>query len=79
MAATTAELFSVLNMIHPLRDRGGRIQRILFEFIIVNAGYELSWWGFEECEWIRANIDAVVCDYSALNRIFDRRIGQPVS
>jgi cell filamentation protein len=32
----------------------------------------------EENEWIGANIDAVLCDYRALERIFARCIGQPI-
>ncbi|MDT4853357.1 putative adenosine monophosphate-protein transferase fic [compost metagenome] len=79
LVAAAAELFGDLNMTHPFRDGNGRAQRILFEFIIVNAGYELSWWEIEEGEWIQANINAVVCDYNALIRIFDRCIGQPIS
>ncbi|WP_044871331.1 hypothetical protein [Pseudomonas sp. LFM046] len=56
------------------------LQRILFEHLIINnAGYEISWWPVEEGEWLQANIDAVVCDYRALIRIFDRCIGQPIA
>ncbi|MFV0889030.1 Fic/DOC family protein [Metapseudomonas otitidis] len=75
LVPAVAEAFGDLNMIHPFRDGNGRAQRILFEFIIINAGFELSWWAVDEHEWIRANIDAVVCDYGALTHIFDRCIG----
>jgi cell filamentation protein len=40
----SAELFGDLNVVHPFREGNGRAQRILFEHIIVNAGYEISWW-----------------------------------
>ncbi|MBA4290811.1 MAG: cell filamentation protein Fic [Pseudomonas sp.] len=70
-----AEYFGDLNVIHPFREGNGRAQRILFEHIIVNAGYEISWWAVDEREWIQANIDAVVCNYSALISVFDRCIG----
>lgn len=70
-----AELFGDLNVVHPFREGNGRAQRILFEHIIVNAGFSLSWWEVEMCEWTQANIDAVVCDYSGLQRIFARCIG----
>ncbi|SDH41090.1 cell filamentation protein [Pseudomonas abietaniphila] len=59
----SAELFGDLNVVHPFREGNGRAQRILFEHIIVNAGYEISWWPVEPVEWIQANIDAVGCDY----------------
>ncbi|WP_342242891.1 putative adenosine monophosphate-protein transferase Fic [Pseudomonas sp. OTU5201] len=79
LAVAAAEHFGDLNMIHPFRDGNGRAQRILFEHLIVNAGYEISWWPVEEGEWLQANVDAVVCDYSALIRIFDRCIGPPIA
>jgi hypothetical protein len=53
-------------------------QRILFEHLIVNAGFEISWWAVEESEWIKANIAAVFCDYTKLEQVFDRCIGQPI-
>jgi len=46
-------------MIHPFREGNGRAQRILFEHIIINAGYEISWWTAEPGEWVLANVDAV--------------------
>ncbi|MNT81573.1 putative adenosine monophosphate-protein transferase fic [compost metagenome] len=66
-------------MIHPFRDGNGRAQRILFEHLIINAGYEISWWPVEEGEWLRANIEAVFCDYDALVRIFERCIGRSIA
>ncbi len=74
-----AQLFGDLNVIHPFREGNGRAQRILFEHIVINAGYEISWWATEPDEWIQANIDAVTCDYRALQSIFDRCIGQGIS
>ncbi|MBX8475765.1 putative adenosine monophosphate-protein transferase Fic [Pseudomonas capsici] len=74
-----AELFGDLNVVHPFREGNGRAQRILFEHIIVNAGYEISWWEVDVQEWTQANIDAVVCDYTALIRVFEKCIGRPIS
>lgn len=76
LVLAVAELFGDLNVIHPFREGNGRAQRILFEHIIINAGYEIDWWVVQEGEWMQANIDAVICDYTALARIFDRCIGQ---
>lgn len=73
-----ARLFGDLNMIHPFREGNGRAQRILFEHIVINAGYEISWWVVEPAEWVQANIDAVTCDYTALECIFERCVGQRI-
>ncbi|MFJ3481940.1 putative adenosine monophosphate-protein transferase Fic [Pseudomonas sp. NPDC090202] len=78
LVAACAELFGDLNVVHPFREGNGRAQRILFEHIVVNAGYEISWWAVEPEEWLRANIDAVVCEYSALVRVFERCIGRSI-
>jgi len=79
LVAASAELFGDLNVVHPFREGNGRAQRILFEHIIVNAGYEISWWAVDAQVWLQANIDAVVCDYRALTDVFKRCIGQPIS
>jgi cell filamentation protein len=79
LVRAAAEFFGDLNVIHPFREGNGRAQRILFEHIIVNAGYEIDWWVVGESEWIQANIDAVVCDYAALIGIFDRCIGSQIT
>ena len=78
LVSSTAQLFGDLNVIHPFREGNGRAQRILFEHIIINAGYQISWWAAEPGEWVQANIDAVVCDYSALESIFERCIGKGI-
>jgi cell filamentation protein len=79
LISAAAELFGDLNVVHPFREGNGRAQRILFEHIIVNAGYEISWWPVDAQEWIQANVDAVVCDYAALTRVFERCVGQMIS
>ncbi len=79
LITSVAELFGDLNVVHPFREGNGRAQRILFEHIIVNAGYQISWWHVEELEWLQANIDAVVCDYQALIDVFERCIGQRIA
>jgi cell filamentation protein len=78
LIVAVAELFGDLNMTHPFREGNGRAQRILFEHLIIHAGFEISWWGVEKREWIQANIDAVVCDYSTLERVFERCIGRSI-
>lgn len=73
-----AELYGDLNVIHPFREGNGRAQRLLFEHIIINAGYQIDWWQVDEDEWLQANIDAVVCDYRAMTRLFDSCIGDEI-
>ena len=75
LVPAVAESFGDLNMIHPFREGNGRAQRILFEHLIANAGYETNWWAVEKAEWVKANIDAVRCDYSSLANILNRCIG----
>lgn len=75
LIAAVAESFGDLNMVHPFREGNGRAQRILYEHMILNSGYEVDWWKVGPQEWLAANIAAVVCDYSALARIFDKCIG----
>ena len=74
-----AEIFGDLNVVHPFREGNGRTQRILFEHIIVNAGYEITWWEVDAAEWVQANIAAVHCDYSLLREILARCIGLPIA
>lgn len=75
-----AELYGELNMVHPFREGNGRALRLLFEFIIVNAGYEISWSAVDEDEWLEANIlSALAADASGLVAIFDKSIGEPIT
>ena len=73
-----AEAYGDLNVIHPFREGNGRAQRILFEQIIVNAGFSVNWWLVKHAAWIPANIDAVACDYRGLEAIFERCVTRPV-
>jgi cell filamentation protein len=75
LIAHTAELYIELNMTHPFREGNGRAQRILFEHIIINSGYEFSLDDVSENEWIQANIAGVDCNYDPMAKIFDRCIG----
>jgi cell filamentation protein len=59
LVSKIAEAYGDLNVIHPFREGNGRAQRILFEQIIVNAGFSVNWWLVKHAAWIPANIDAV--------------------
>lgn len=73
-----AEMFGDLNMIHPFRDGNGRAQRILFEHLIINAGFQIDWWGVDIDQWAQANINSVVCDYRAMQAVFEQCIGEAI-
>lgn len=76
LVVKVAEAYGDLNVIHPFRDGNGRSQRILFEHIIINAGFTVDWWLVDTADWVPANIDAVACDYRGLETIFKRCIGK---
>ena len=78
LVTSVAEYYGDLNMVHPFREGNGRAQRLLFEQIIVNAGFEIDWWHVESDEWLQANIDAVVCDYERLSEVFEKCIGSQI-
>jgi cell filamentation protein len=78
LVSAVAEQYGDLNMIHPFREGNGRAQRILFEHLIVNAGYEISWWPIEDAEWLSANVAAVLCNYQPLETVFEKCIGQRI-
>ncbi len=78
LVVNVAETYGDLNVIHPFREGNGRAQRILFEQIIINAGFAVDWWLVKDAAWIPANIDAVTCDYRGLEAIFERCIGDPL-
>jgi len=79
LVTAVAQNYGDLNVIHPFREGNGRAQRLLFEHLIINAGFEIDWWHATEDEWLQASIDAVACDYQALTTIFDKCIGGTIS
>ncbi|EPC01876.1 hypothetical protein L861_19690 [Litchfieldella anticariensis FP35 = DSM 16096] len=78
LVTAIAELYGDLNVIHPFREGNGRAQRLLFEHIVINCGYEISWDGIDQQEWLDANIAAYYCDYGPMTAVFERSIGQPL-
>lgn len=78
LVAKIAQFYGDVNVIHPFREGNGRAQRLLFEHIIINAGFEIDWWPVDEAEWLQANIAAVACDYQQMTELFERCIGQEI-
>ena len=78
LIVAVADAYSDLNVVHPFREGNGRTQRILFEHLVMNAGFEISWWGVENDEWLYANIAAYNCVLEPLQQVFNRCIGQQI-
>lgn len=74
----TAIFYGDINVIHPFREGNGRAQRLLFEHLIINAGFQIDWWQVDAETWLRANISAVTCDYRPLIAIFEACIGDEI-
>ncbi len=69
-----AEYYSDLNVIHPFREGNGRAQRLLFEHMIINCGFQISFADITPDEWIQANIDGYHCRYQRMTALFARCI-----
>ncbi|WP_095194222.1 Fic family protein [Pseudomonas sp. Irchel 3A7] len=78
LVSSIAESYGTLNIAHPFREGNGRTQRIVFEFIIFNAGYSIDWGLAERQEWIDACIAPFYGDDRPLITIFDRCIGSTI-
>ncbi|MGE8468051.1 MAG: putative adenosine monophosphate-protein transferase Fic [Pseudomonas putida] len=79
LITSVANEYSELNVVHPFREGNGRAQRLLFEHIVYNAGYDISWWEVEPDQWLAANIAAYHCELAPLTAIFRRCIGAPIT
>ena len=72
--ARLAHFYCELNVIHPFRDGNGRVQRLMFEVIGINAGFELRWEPIGRAEWVEANIAAYNCQLDPLIGLLDRAL-----
>jgi cell filamentation protein len=75
LIVAAAQFYSDLNALHPFRDGNGRTQRILFEHIIFNCGFFVSWEGISQDEWLEANIEGFLGYDQKLERVFSKCIG----
>lgn len=73
-----AHYFCELNVIHPFRDGNGRAQRLLFESIAINAGYEIRWRPIDQSSWLSANIEAYLGRLDRLRELLDMAINEIV-
>lgn len=74
LIARLAEYYSDLNVIHPFREGNGRSQRLLFEHIIINCGYGVSFEKIGVQEWLTANIAGYHGNTRPLADIFEKSI-----
>ncbi|WP_208640217.1 Fic family protein [Massilia violaceinigra] len=63
-----AHYYCELNVIHPFRNGNGRAQRLMFELIGINAGFEIRWEPIGRAEWADANIAAFYCRLDPADR-----------
>ncbi|MGF1681465.1 putative adenosine monophosphate-protein transferase Fic [Photobacterium minamisatsumaniensis] len=75
--ARIAHYYCELNVIHPFREGNGRVQRIFFEILAINAGYEVCWEGINLKEWVEANQAGYFGLLQPLEILF-ARITQPI-
>ena len=68
--AKIADYYCELNVIHPFREGNGRTQRLFFEALALNAGYEVDWSQVNRDEWLDANIRGYFADLAPLQAIF---------
>ena len=78
LVISAARFYSDLNALHPFRDGNGRAQRILFEHIIFNCGFTVSWEGVSQNEWLEANIEGFHSSNMKLELVFSKCIGDKV-
>lgn len=67
-----AHYYCELNIIHPFREGNGRVQRIFFEILAINAGYEICWEGINLKEWVDANQMGYFGELKPLENLFER-------
>ncbi|WP_374710485.1 Fic family protein [Massilia pseudoviolaceinigra] len=74
MLRAVAHYYCELNVIHPFRDGNGRVQRLMFELLGINAGFALRWEPIGRAEWVEANIAAFHCRLDPLTDLPDRAL-----
>ncbi|WP_353096902.1 Fic family protein [Tissierella praeacuta] len=69
-----AYYLSEINVIHPFREGNGRTQRMLMEYLVQVAGYDISFYNVSQEEMIDASVASFNCDYTKMTEIFMRII-----
>ena len=74
MTEGVADLFCELNLLHPLREGNGRVQRFFFEELMFALGYKIKWPDISPNQWITANVSGVNLNLQPLIQIFSAAI-----
>ena len=69
-----AYYFSEINALHPFREGNGRSQREFIRSLALKNGYVINFAKIPEEEMIKASIDSFLCDYDAMEQLFDKCI-----
>ncbi|WP_434341483.1 putative adenosine monophosphate-protein transferase Fic [Motilimonas cestriensis] len=64
-----AEYYCDINVLHPFREGNGRAQRLLFEHIAINCGYNINFSGITSEQWVTANIQGYHCNYTPMKEL----------
>jgi len=78
LVVSVAQSYGTLNVAHPFREGNGRAQRVLFEWLVVNAGFEITWGRVGQEQWVAANIESFQGNDQALELVFNQCIGAPI-
>jgi cell filamentation protein len=62
--------FGKLNAIHPFREGNGRAQRLFFDLLAKQAGYQFNWDQIDRDFYIEANIKSFQGEYDSMQKVF---------
>ena len=66
--------FSEINALHPFREGNGRCQREFIRSLAIRNGYLIKFANVDAEEMLTASRDSFLCDYMAMERLFDKCI-----
>lgn len=67
-----AYYFSEINALHPFREGNGRSQREFIRSLALKNGYVINFSEIPEEEMLKASQESFLCDYNAMEELFDR-------
>ncbi|MFN2381478.1 MAG: putative adenosine monophosphate-protein transferase Fic [Guyparkeria sp.] len=72
-----ADFYCEINVVHPFREGNGRAERLLFEELIVNSGFDIDWSRVDADAWVKANQAGFLDDLGPLVEIFSWALCDP--
>lgn len=67
-----AYYFSEINALHPFREGNGRSQREFIRSLALKNGYVINFSEIPEEEMLKASQESFLCDYNAMEELFDK-------